>query len=133
MRKSNILIAIIFIGLLASCGTAKSTSTGVKESTADGITSENRANTSLLNQIRRLKGVTLQGGIPVFSKSANSITGTAEPLYVVNDYTVGNSFSSVKDIVNPVDVESIKAIQGADASFYGSRGGNGVIVIKTKE
>jgi len=131
MKKTNILIAAIFIALLASCGTAKST--GDKESTTDGMTSENRMNTSLLNQIRRLKGMTLQSGVPVFSKSANSLTGTAQPLYVVNDYTVGNSFASVKDIVNPVDVESIKAIQGADASFYGSRGANGVIVIKTKE
>ena len=131
MRKSNNLVAFIFIGLLVSCGTAKSTAP--RESNTDGITSENRLNTSLLNQIRRLKGITLQGGVPVFSKSANSLTGSAEPLYVVNGYTLDNSFASVKNIVNPVDVESIKAIQGADASFYGSRGGNGVIVIKTKE
>jgi len=89
-------------------------------------------NISLLNQIRRLKGVIIQSGVPLFTKGSNSAIGSSQPLYVVDSYLFGNSFALTKDIVNPMDVESIKAIQGADASFYGSRGASGVILIKTK-
>lgn len=53
------------------------------------------------------------------------MSGSLEPLYIVNDYTTGNSFNSVNDLLNPVDIESSKAVQGADASFYGSRGAKG--------
>ena len=34
--------------------------------------------------------------------------------------------------LNARDVESIRALKGADAAIYGIRGSNGVIVIKTK-
>jgi len=131
MRKFK-LLPFLVLGMIMSCGTAKNNSEST-QANAEGLTTENRMNTSLLNQIRRLPGVTLQQGVPVFSKSANSLTGTAQPLYVVNGQTLDNSFASVKNIVSPVDVESIKAIKGSDASIYGSRGANGVIVIKTKE
>jgi TonB-dependent SusC/RagA subfamily outer membrane receptor len=34
--------------------------------------------------------------------------------------------------LSPNDVQSIKALKGADATIYGVRGSNGVIEIKTK-
>ena len=34
--------------------------------------------------------------------------------------------------LSPNDVESIRALKGADATIYGVRGSNGVIEIKTK-
>ena len=130
MRKFYAVLLVLTLALSFGCGSSKSSTPS--EAPSDGILEKDRVNISLLNQIRRLKGVTIQGGVPIFAKGSNSAIGNSQPLYVVDDYVVGNSFNSVKDLVNPMDVKSIDAIQGADASFYGSRGASGVIVIKTK-
>ncbi len=121
------LILVLF--LCVGCGSNKDTT---KSERADEISKMNQSNISLLNQIRRLKGVTVQGGVPILLRGSNSLTGSLEPLYVLNNYILGSSFSAVIDVVNPIDVESIKVLKGSDASFYGTRGANGVIVIKTK-
>lgn len=127
--SSFISIVLVMTFLFVSCGSSKNT---VKNERADEISQMNRSNISLLNQIRRLKGVTIQGGVPVLLRGSNSLTGSLEPLYVLNSYIVGSSFSSINDIVNPIDVENIKVLTGSEATFYGSRGANGVIVITTK-
>ena len=88
---------------------------------------------SLLNQINRLPGVTIQNGVPVFTKKASSIYqgASSEPLYVLDGYVVGNSFRSLNQLVKNVNVESIEVLSDSDASIYGSRGGKGVIVLTT--
>lgn len=54
--------------------------------------------------------------------SANS-----EPLFVV-DGTYRNSISHI----HPLDVKSVNVIKDGGTAMYGSRGANGVIIIKTK-
>ena len=34
--------------------------------------------------------------------------------------------------INPKDIEKISVLKGTSATIYGSRGANGVIVVKTK-
>ena len=78
-----LLFSIAF--LIGACGTSKnSKSTKNTTTITDGMTSDNRMNTSLLDQISRLRGVTLRGGVPVFSKGTNSVSGRVEPLDVAN-------------------------------------------------
>lgn len=57
----------------------------------------------------------------------SSINLSNEPLFVVN----GMATSDVSNIP-PNEVESISVLKGASASIYGSRGANGVILIKLK-
>lgn len=54
-----------------------------------------------------------------------SLTLSTEPLYVVDGMVV----SSIGDI-QPFNVKSIEILKGSSASIYGSRGANGVILIK---
>lgn len=70
------------------------------------------------------------GGFAVRIRGVNSIFGSSEPLYVVD----GVPLMPVRGLVpvNPRDVESIDVLKGPAAAIYGWRGGNGVIVIKTK-
>lgn len=132
--KYLFLIGCIASLSLTSCG-------GAKKTDADGpsvqqdLDRKNSAVIPLITRIRRLPGVTLENGVPVFVKSNNAIqSGRAgEPLYVVDGLIIGNSYRDVKDIINPVDVESVKGLSGADAAFYGSRGAQGVIVITTRK
>lgn len=119
--------------LLTSCGSPKSASTD-GETLQQNLDRQNSAVIPLLTRIRRIPGIALENGVPVFVKSNNALQSgrTGEPLYVVDGLIIGSSYRQVKDIVNPVDVESVKGLSGADAAFYGSRGSAGVILITTR-
>lgn len=129
--KHFIIIASIF---LLGCGASEGTATGEK-SVRESLDDQNRMSISLLDQIRRLPGVTLRNGVPVFTKATSdlSVGIPIEPLYVLNGYPVGNSFSDVDQLVENVNVKKIVTMTDSEASFYGSRGANGVILITTKQ
>ncbi len=82
----------------------------------------------------------------VVIRGYTSISGTNQPLYVVDGVPIDNSasyssdglnsgydFGSGANAVNPDDVESMTILKGAAATaLYGSRAANGVIMITTK-
>jgi TonB-linked SusC/RagA family outer membrane protein len=96
------------------------------------------------------------GNVSVKIRGASSLTGTNEPLYVIDGVPVsgdarnsstsgrnaaGNSnFSNAGNItysplslINPSDIESIDILKDASATaIYGSRGANGVVIVTTK-
>lgn len=72
-------------------------------------------------------------------RGGNSINGSNEPLYVIDGIPIstGNTTSAFSlnplNTINPNDIASIEILKDASAtSIYGSRGGNGVILITTK-
>lgn len=119
---------------LSACGASKSTE-GPEVPLKESLDDKNRVTVSLLNQIRRLPGVAIRNGVPVFTKATNSFApgGTNEPLYVLDEYIVGNSFREVNQLVDNVNVQEIEVLSDTDASYYGSRAANGVIKIYTKK
>ncbi len=130
MKKLKVIVVLLLLACFGGCSTNKnSNSSSVK---AGEVRTEDQTTVSLLNQIRRLSGIRVEGGVPVLTRGTNSLQGSVEPLYVVDGYVVGNSFSSVNGVVNSSDVKSIQVIKSEDASFYGTRGSNGVIKITTK-
>jgi len=61
-------------------------------------------------------------------RGVNSITGSNEPLYVIDGY-IGANLGSV----TPSDIESLEILKDASATaIYGSRASNGVVIITTK-
>jgi TonB-dependent starch-binding outer membrane protein SusC len=73
------------------------------------------------------------GGIALRIRGATSFMGSSDPLIVV-DGTALNPFggSRVLSSINPRDVARIDVLKGSEASIYGSRGANGVVVITTR-
>lgn len=76
--------------------------------------------------------VTPNGGnytIKIRSSGAGSITAGTDPLVIID-----GASRSVSDLRNlsPLDVQRIEIMKDAGASFYGSRGANGVILITTR-
>ncbi len=65
-------------------------------------------------------------GTSIRIQGIGSLTLSTEPLFVVDGMVV----SSIGDI-QPFNVKSIEILKGSSASIYGSRGANGVILIKT--
>jgi TonB-linked SusC/RagA family outer membrane protein len=90
------------------------------------------------------------GGSRVIIRGNNSLRGENQPLYVVDGVPIDNSGvgsaagagtgeysradygTGISDI-NPDDIESVTVLKGPNAAaLYGSRAGNGVILITTK-
>jgi TonB-linked SusC/RagA family outer membrane protein len=108
------------------------------------------------NVISALSGTTpnvrvnTQSGEPggsafVLIRGATSVTGTNQPLIVVDNQPIDNQTISTSGgdastvtqnraaDINPNDIESIQVLKGAAASaIYGARAANGVILITTK-
>jgi len=51
------------------------------------------------------------------------------PLYIVDGFPVSQS---TYDMIDPSDIESFSVLKDASAAVYGSKGANGVILVKTK-
>ncbi|GAA4499691.1 SusC/RagA family TonB-linked outer membrane protein [Hymenobacter ginsengisoli] len=79
-------------------------------------------------------------GIKVRVRGVSSISGNAQPLYVVDGVpVVADNMSSTEAATNPIadinpnDIESISVLKDASSSaIYGSRATNGVVLITTK-
>jgi hypothetical protein len=71
--------------------------------------------------------LTIRGGSPGVMTS-----GSIEPLLMIDGVpSGGGSISSQLNSINPKLIESIEVITGGEAARYGTRAGNGVIVVKT--
>lgn len=86
------------------------------------------------------------GSVNILVRGLNSITGSNEPLIVIDGVPIDNSggasgttyggfdYGNAANNINPDDVESISVLKGGAASaLYGYRGSNGVIMITTKQ
>lgn len=78
----------------------------------------------------------------VLIRGIGSISGSTQPLYVIDGVPVSNSdmqnsglrSQSILSSINPNDIESMTILKDAAASsLYGSRAANGVIIITTKK
>ena len=98
-----------------------------------------------LQIVRSSNGV--GGSSKIVLRGNNSLTGSNQPLIVVDGTPMDNFTGGVDDVwgnsgadmgnglsdINPEDIESMTVLKGASAAaFYGSRAGNGVILITTK-
>jgi len=74
----------------------------------------------------RVPGVEVSGK-SIRIRGSNSLNVSTEPLFVLDGVIV-----STIDQISPDNVKSIEVLKGPDATVYGTRGSNGVIIIKTK-
>jgi TonB-dependent SusC/RagA subfamily outer membrane receptor len=76
---------------------------------------------------------TADGSISIRIRGVTSIMGSNEPLYIIDGIPAVSGPGGDLTGINPRDIASIEVLKdAADLAFYGVRGGNGVIVIKTK-
>jgi len=99
---------------------------------------EKPSNLSLNDKLQRLPGVRVQSGRGPYATfvvdgTSTSFMGNSGPLFVVNGRSIGTDYSNVYNLVNPNDVTSLSVLKGSDAAIYGTRGSNGVILIRTKQ
>ncbi|HDZ06270.1 hypothetical protein LCGC14_0147940 [marine sediment metagenome] len=79
----------------------------------------------------RRSGNDLNADTYVYIRGKTSLAGNDQPLVVVDGSPVGDS--SVMSDMSAINIESVTVLKGASAAaLYGSRAGNGVILITTK-
>lgn len=72
-------------------------------------------------------------GVAIRIHGPASFFGNNEPLYVLDGIPITPGPNGTIKGLNPRDIESIQVLKDpAETALYGVRGGNGVIVIKTK-
>ncbi|HEX2077118.1 MAG TPA: TonB-dependent receptor [Longimicrobium sp.] len=89
------------------------------------------------------------GGISIRVRGSSSISGSSEPLYVIDGFPVENDPEAASPgsggrvtatvpsnplaALNPSDIESIQVLKDASATaIYGARGANGVVIVTTR-
>ncbi|WP_225974421.1 TonB-dependent receptor plug domain-containing protein [Arachidicoccus ginsenosidivorans] len=119
-------------------GTQKKTTISGAVAAVQGEELEKAPVTNLSNSLAgRLPGVTAiqSSGEPGYDGSSIRIRGTnslgnSDALIVIDG--VPNRAGGLERL-NPADIESVSVLKDASAAIYGSRAGNGVILITTKQ
>ena len=107
-------------------GTAQKKDLTSSVGTVDGKKNKYALYQNVYELIRgEVAGVEVNGN-KIRIRGLSTINGTSDPLVLVNNVEV--SIESIESI-DPRMVKSINILKGSDASIYGSRGGNGVLLI----
>lgn len=135
-RILNIIaLPLLAMLLVSSCATSDKAGGEASSQSGSAISVEDQS-VSLADYLSREPGVYIQGSggnVSVFIRGSQSVSGTNQPLFVINGQQVGRDYSVVSSIVDVNDIESIEVLKGSEAgSRFGMRGSNGVIIIRTK-
>ena len=135
--------ALLHSGLLVGLATACAHRTATSPAPARGstVTAEDIQNApgQPIEKILagRVAGVTVTrtpDGIAVRIRGTTSLSGSTEPLYVIDGMPITPGPDGSLSGIAPEDIESIEVLKdAASTTMYGIRGANGVIVIKTKK
>ncbi|GEP88404.1 hypothetical protein CTE07_00490 [Chitinophaga terrae (ex Kim and Jung 2007)] len=89
-----------------------------------------------------VRGSFVVRGNTSLSRTSSSIRTLSSPLFVIDDIPISSDDAAAFDNtgtnyiagLNPNDIESVDILKDASAAaIYGSRGANGVVIVKTKE
>lgn len=142
MKSTKKPIRILCIVLMLSfTGCATSGQGGVSNNTdgsgnrASKVNISQSSSDSLTDYLRRIAGVRVVGdgpGAEIIVREKSSFNASSTPLFVVNGIRAGKDFSAIYSMINPSDITDIEVLKGTETSQYGMDGGNGVILINTK-
>ncbi len=133
MRYLPIFILLSLSLVFSSCSTSDNV---YRDSTSVGNTDMDFSKyRNLAEYLKRQPGVKIDGvgdNLDIQIRGASSFGAELRPLYVVGGVVRGYSYGDVNSSINMSDVSSIQVLTGSEASEYGMRGANGVIVITLK-
>ena len=150
MKKFLLIVSITFPLLLAGCGASKnyvqtngsddSINTGYTKISKKELSSavghvknkENRVYNTIYDYFRdKVPGVVIEtsnSGTSIYVRGINTLTGSTEPMFIVDGVVVDDI-----SYLNPYEVASVDVLKDSEASAYGVQGANGVILITLKK
>jgi TonB-dependent SusC/RagA subfamily outer membrane receptor len=140
MKDSTILILFSFFLICSACTSMEQTSDSEQTVASDDgsatVVSDSRDTyRTLADFLQRVSGVQVTGpshNPTIKVRGSASFMANTDPLYVIDGNVVGNSYSQANNMLNVRDIDNVRVLMGSDASIYGVRGANGVILITTK-
>lgn len=154
MKNTTILFQLLFFSLaisfMVSCAANKTAATDdssddkisikmndEESSDSNEVQTINNNSLALVDYLRRIPGLQIDqrgSDVRIMVRGMSSMTGNNNPLFVVNNTPIGNSYSEAVAAVDVNDIKSVNVIKGAEGQqMYGMRGTNGVIQIFTKK
>jgi len=152
LATSSIAMDEVVVTALGISRETKSLGYSVGE--VDGEDIQKVTQENILNSLAgRVSGVVINstGGagssVSMVIRGASSLTSDNQPLFVIDGIPMNNTLNNVTEMardtkvdygnaisdINPEDIESMSVLKGPSAAaLYGSRAGNGVVLITTK-
>jgi TonB-dependent SusC/RagA subfamily outer membrane receptor len=97
----------------------------------DEATRRARTLVEMLSRVPGLRVIERPGGLTVRIRGSTSFLADEEPLLVLDGMAM--EFQAGIDALNPNAIESITVLKDAgDTAIYGSRGANGVILVRSR-
>ena len=140
MKTDNVIPLFTFLIYFFACtqfGCSSSKTGSVSKSETRSVSKSevNYGYTTLLEMLRKESQLTISGSTSNpeirVRGGGRSISGSSEPLFVLDGAEAGKGYNSVRSIDVNI-VKSIKVLSPARAGFYGARGGMGVVEITTR-
>ncbi|MGB3078382.1 MAG: TonB-dependent receptor plug domain-containing protein [Saprospiraceae bacterium] len=131
-------IFCLFLSLMVveACSSSKKASSSSKTNSTDKVENVNPA-VDLVDYLSRISGISVTGrgsSARVSIRGMASINSDSEPLLVINGTPISGGLAAANSTVLVSDIKSIRVLKSpSETAFYGSRGSNGVIVIKLKQ
>ncbi len=86
--------------------------------------------------LRGLSGVTVAGdgaSAQIVVHGIGSVLSSNEPLFILDGVALSGGYAAAYQTINSIDIKRVTVLKdAASTAIYGSRGGNGVIVITRK-
>ncbi|RKD90369.1 SusC/RagA family TonB-linked outer membrane protein [Mangrovibacterium diazotrophicum] len=153
LQTSSIGVDEVVVTALGISRASKSLGYSVSEVSGENL--ENATQENVLNALSgKVPGVTINStgaagsSVSMVIRGATSLTSDNQPLFVIDGVPVNNTLNNVSSIgsdnnvdygnaisdLNSNDIESMSILKGPSAAaLYGSRAGNGVVLITTKK
>jgi TonB-dependent SusC/RagA subfamily outer membrane receptor len=137
IHKVSVFIILVMM-TLTSCGsTAYYGNLSGNKFNQDEVKTKNIQNLPLVDYLRRVPGLTVSGygaNVDISIRGLATINGVNSPLYVIDNDPIGNNYNQAASMVDTNDIKSVLVLKDAvSTTSYGTRGSNGVIMIKTKK
>ena len=152
LDKQSTELSGVVVTALGISRSKKSLGYSVEE--VDGKEMNRVAQENVLNSMSgKVAGVTINqtgaagSSVSMVIRGATSLNNDNQPLFVVDGVPLANSLNNISQVgndnrvdygnaiggINPDDIESVSILKGPSAAaLYGSRAGNGVVLITTK-
>jgi len=140
MKLLIFLVTMPFVLILIGCSSTENINKDIRPGLETvrpqgSITDYREYYPTLGDYLRQVPGVLITGSEQnqmVTIRGVSSFNLGNEPLFVIDGHIAGNTYNQVSRMINVRDIDHVRVLKGSEASIYGIRGGNGVILISTK-
>ena len=137
MKNAILLLSCGFALNLFSCMSHLHSSNGIMKNIPTNVVEPTQQNLPLYAYLRKVPGVQVsvqgQENVRVLVRGMSTINMENDPLFVIDNVPVGNSYAQAANMVDVNDIQYVSVLKDpSETSIYGFRGSNGIILIKTK-